>query len=484
MQKHNRKYYIYFGSAVLVIALVFGAGVTAWMGSGALWAAQDAQDTPGQLVNTVSAGQAEIAALAPTQDLLSRLYDETAPSVVSVQVTLSPSAAAIPGLPDGFPFGGEEDPPSGPSQPQGQGSGFIFDMDGHIVTNNHVVDNAESVVVYFHNGMWADAEVVATDPQADLAVLKVDPPEGVEWKPLPLASPEALLPGYYVIAFGSPFGLDETMTLGVVSAVGRSMPTGDAAGSSRYSLPDVVQTDTAINPGNSGGPLLNLKGEVVGINFAINSTAGSNSGVGFAIPVAVVEKVAPALIENGKFDYAYLGIAGQTITKPVAEEKELADNTLGVIVGEVVSSGPASQAGVQADDIIVGIDDAPVTQFEDLISFLFNSTEPGSEITLSVLRGDDTLTLDVTLGERPEAVAEQTGDDGESDAEITIAEAIKIAKEAVGDAELMASIESANAKRAELDGQDVWIVTLSGDDKAATVTVDAISGEVIELDVQ
>ena len=155
----------------------------------------------------------------------------------------------------------------------------------------------------------------------------------------------------------------------------------------------MIQTDTAINPGNSGGPLLNLNGEVVGVNFAINSLAGSNSGVGFAIPVSVVQKVAPALIADGKFDYSYLGIAGQTINHPVAAEKELADNTLGVLVAEVVGSGPAGEAGVQADDIIVAIDDAPVTQFEDLISYLFHEAGPGSEITLDVLRGDETLTL-------------------------------------------------------------------------------------------
>lgn len=487
MDSTKKRYTVYFGAAILILALVFGAGATQWMSSNTLWAAQDTQNAPTQLVTNPPAAMAEIAALTPSQGLLSGLYADTAPSVVSIQVTLSPSAAMIPGLPEGFPFGepfgGEDGEPSVPQVPQGQGSGFIFDMNGHIVTNNHVVDNAVSVVVYFHNGMWADAEVVATDPQADLAVLKVDPPEGLEWKPLPLSSPDTLLPGYYVIALGSPFGLEETMTLGVISALGRSMPTGDVLGGSSYSLPDVIQTDTAINPGNSGGPLLNLNGEIVGVNFAINSTAGSNSGVGFAIPVSVVEKVVPALIENGEFEYAYLGIAGQTITAFVADEKELVDNTLGVYVAEVVDGGPADEAGMQVDDIIVGIGDAPVTQFEDLISYLFNEANPDSEITLDVLRDGDTVTVDVKLGERPEPVAERSAEDGEAE-EITIAEAIKIAKTAVSDAELMSEIDSANAKRNEVDGDDVWIVTLNGDEKSATVTVDAFSGEVVELDVQ
>lgn len=487
MDSNKNRYYIYFGAAILILALVFGAGVTAWMSSNSLWAAQDAQDVTAQLVSQEPAEMAEIAALAPTQELLSRLYQDASPSVVSIQVTLAPSELTIPGLPEGLPFGdpfgGEEGIPGIPQVPQGQGSGFIFDMDGHIVTNNHVVDGAENVVVYFHNGMWADAEVVATDPQADLAVLKVAPPEGFDWTPLPLASPETLLPGYYVIALGSPFGLEETMTLGVISAVGRSVPTGDMLGSSRYSLPDVIQTDTAINPGNSGGPLLNLMGEVVGVNFAINSTAGSNSGVGFAIPVSVVQKVVPALIEDGQFEYAYLGISGQTITAPVAEERGLADNRLGVLVAEVVPGGPADDAGVQVDDIIVAIGDAPVSKFEDLISYLFNRTAPGTEVTLSLLRGDENVDVEVTLGERPVA-AEPVADETEAEAEITIAEAIRIAKEAVSDAELMATIDSANAKRSEADGQNVWIVTLTGEDKSATVTVDAATGEVTELEVK
>lgn len=489
MQFSKKRYYIYFGSAILILALVFGAGATAWIGSGALWAAQDSQESAPQLLTSVPAERTEIAALAPSQELLSRLYQATSPSVVSIQVTVAASELSIPGMPEGLPFenpfGDEEGTPSIPQLPRlGQGSGFIYDMDGHIVTNNHVVENAESIVVYFHNGMWSDAEVVATDPQADLAVLKVTPPEGLDWQPLTLSSPDTLLPGYYVIAFGSPFGLEETMTLGVISALGRSVPVGDLTSGTRYSLPDVIQTDTAINPGNSGGPLLNLKGEVVGVNFAINSNGGSNSGVGFAIPVAVVQKVVPSLIESGTFEYAYLGVAGQTITEPVAEAQELPDNTLGVFVSEVVPGGPASDAGIEANDIIVGIGDAAVTQFEDLISYLFNEASPGTSVNLSVLRDGETLDIEVTLSERPEPTVEEPVVEGEREAEIKIADAINIAKDAVADAELITTVDSANAKLEEVDGELVWVVTLSGDDKAATVTVDAMSGEVIELSVE
>jgi 2-alkenal reductase len=346
-----------------------------------------------------------------------------------------------------------------------------------------VVKDAESITVNFANGMWADATVVATDPQADLAVIKVDAPEGLELRPLTLAPPNGLRAGYYVTALGSPFGLDETMTLGVVSALGRSVPTGEQPGATSYSLPDVVQTDTAINPGNSGGPLLNLKGEVVGVNFAINSTMGSNSGVGFAIPVSVVEKVVPALIEDGAFKYSYLGISGQTISAQIAEENGLADNVLGVLVGEAVSGGPSAEAGIQADDIIVGIGDESVRRFEDLISYLFQSTEPSQDVTLHILRDNKEMSVDVRLSERPAPkVAEPAGAGEKSD--LSIADAIKVAKAEIAESELMTSFESASAKRDTLNGKPVWIVSLSDNEKSATVTVDATSGEVLELNLE
>jgi 2-alkenal reductase len=191
----------------------------------------------------------------PDQELLAQLYDNTAPSVVNIQVLFAMSSGPEqqPQLPFEFPFPGS--PFEQPQVPQGaEGSSFIYDDLGHIVTNNHVIENAESIIVNFANGMWADAELVATDPQADLAVLKVTPPEGVDWEPLTLAKNNGLRVGHYVIALGSPFGLDETMTLGIVSAIGRSFRMGDPNAGTGYSLPDIIQTDTAINPGNSGGP--------------------------------------------------------------------------------------------------------------------------------------------------------------------------------------------------------------------------------------
>ncbi|RME60398.1 MAG: 2-alkenal reductase, partial [Caldilineae bacterium] len=231
----------------------------------------------------------------PTQELLADLYDATLPSVVNIQVTTRSAASGF-GLPD--------------APQSSEGTGWVFDDQGHIVTNNHVVEDADSILVNFSNGMWADAELVARDPQADLAVIQVEAPEGVTLRPLPLAH-TPLRVGHYVVALGSPFGLDGTMTTGIVSALGRSFRVGQDAGA-RYALPEIIQTDAAINPGNSGGPLLNLHGEVVGVNFAIRSEVRSNSGVGFAIPVAVVQRVVPALIEEGVFTYPYLGISGAT----------------------------------------------------------------------------------------------------------------------------------------------------------------------------
>lgn len=464
-----------FGTAILVTALAFGAGASQWIQPGTTFAADAQQQV---FVNEEAA--ATIAQLQPSQTLLADLYDQVAPSVVNIQVTATRSQAesafpAIPGLPFGLPEQGEDVPV------QGQGSGWIYDNEGHIVTNNHVVDGATKMTVYFSNGMWADAELVATDPAADLAVIKVTPPAGMEWTPLNLAQANSLRVGFSVIALGSPFGLQETMTAGVVSALGRSVPTDSGTGSS-YSLPDVIQTDTAINPGNSGGPLLNLAGEVVGVNFAINTTSGSNSGVGFAIPVSVVEKIVPALIADGGYEYSYLGIAGTTINDRVAEENSIEDNTLGVYVAEVVADGPASNGGVESGDVITAINDVAISHFEELISYLFASTKPGDVVTLHLLRDGEAMTVDVTVQARPEATVAEDSQAG-AQMQVTIAEAIRAAKNAVNDAELMTEIDSANAKASTLDGRPVWIVTLTGGDQTATVTVDGSTGEVLELNV-
>ncbi len=397
---------------------------------------------------------------APSQELLAQIYEQTLPSVVNIQVKTE--VAGMFGV---------------PGMAEGEGTGWVWDTEGHIVTNNHVVENAVDVLVNFYNGMWAPAEVVATDPQADLAVLKVDPPEGITLQPLPLAQ-DPVKVGYYVVALGSPFGLDGSMTLGIVSALGRSFAVGQTAGTN-YALPDIIQTDAAINPGNSGGPLLNLHGEVVGVNFAINSPVRANAGVGFAIPASIVAKVVPALIEEGFYRYPFLGIAGTTITADVAAEQDIPANTLGVFVAQVVRGGPADEAGVRVGDIITAIDDVPVRSFEDLISYLINETQPGDKVQLKVLRNGRERTLEVTLGERPreEVGQPQAG-------RISAARAIEIAIDAVEAAGIdRDEIRGVSVESSTRRGQPVWIVTLTTRTQEATVMVDAESGEVLDLEI-
>jgi len=403
-----------FGVAVLIIALAFGVGANQWLKGGESRAADVQQtnalsattalSTTGTLTTTammaVNQQAAEqVAQVDPTQMILANLYDQIAPSVVNIQVTANASAEQ-----QGQGFGSNQ------GLVQGEGSGWIFDNDGHIVTNNHVAGDAITMTVYFANGMWAPAKLVAADPAADLAVIQVTPPQGVVWKPLTMAAANALRVGFTVAAIGSPFGLQETMTAGIVSALGRSVPTGSSQdNTSSYSLPDIIQTDTAINPGNSGGPLLNMQGEVVGVNFAINSTSGSNSGVGFAIPISVVQKIVPALIANGKYDYSYLGLAGVNVNSDVAAQFNLQGTPQGVYVAQVVEGGPAAQAGVKEGDILTGINNQAITDFEQVISYLLNNTKPGDTVTLNLLRGGQASTVQVKLGARPSAQVAQQG---------------------------------------------------------------------------
>lgn len=487
MKTRRRNFLI--GSAA---ALTLASGLL--LGRHEPWSEAYASTQPPALVAPapVTAAQQSVAAIAPSQEALSQLYDELSPSVVNIQVTItSPQQASSQSSPFPFPFPfgnqpfGQGDGQQAPQQAQAEGTGFVYDNDGHIVTNNHVVAEADpdNIVVNFSNGEWAMAKLIATDPQADLAVIQVTPPSDMTLKPLKIAAADSLRVGYSVIAIGSPFGLDETMTTGIVSALGRSMPTNESTtGTPTYSLPDLIQTDAAINPGNSGGPLLNLNGEVVGVNFAINSPVRANSGVGFAIPASVVAKVVPALIQDGAYHYAYLGIAGGTITAQVAQERKLDENVLGVYVSSVSQQGPAGKAGLQADDIVTGINDQPVHRFEDLLSYLFNNAAPDQQVTLHILRNGKEMTLDVTLGERP-SESDQASSQAPGET-ISVGTAIKIAKQAVTDAGLMTTIDSASVSQDLQQGQPLWVVSLSGNGKSATVTIDAVSGDVLDLTVQ
>lgn len=298
---------------------------------------------------------------------------------------------------------------------EAEGSGFLIDDKGHIVTNNHVVENAEFIEVTFTDGSTLEAEVVGTDVDSELAVIKVDRiPEGV--RPLQLGDSSQIEVGQRAIAIGNPFGLNSTLTVGVISARGRTMPTRIARQGGSFSVGDVIQTDVAINPGNSGGPLFNSAGEVIGVNTAIRSEGGSFEGVSFAIPSNMVKRVATALIERGRYEHPYLGIQmGPSITDAVARELKL-PTTRGVTVEQVVPGGPADKAGLRAatgevrikgvdyptgGDIVVRIDDKPVSTSENIVDYLATNTQVGQTVVLTVLRDGAERQISVVLGARP-----------------------------------------------------------------------------------
>jgi 2-alkenal reductase len=353
-----------------------------------------------------------------------------------------------------------------------------------------VVEDAEEVVVVFHNGFWADADVVATDPQADLAVIQVTPPEGLEWRALPLADPQTLRVGHTVIAVGNPFGLNSTMTTGIVSALGRGHSV--QLGESNYTLPEIIQTDAAINPGNSGGPLINLHGEVVGVNFAIQSGSRSNSGVGFSIPVSILRRVVPALIQEGGFHYPFLGIQGQSINPVNAKLLELPNNQVGVYVAAVTPGGPSEAAGIVGSedngDIITAINGTPVNSFEELVGYLVTQTSPNDTVSLTVLRNGSLIDVDVVLSDRPGTPVQLTSNsdrEPQTPRQITARDAIAIAVDAIEaenllDGDIIQKVAAPN----QVDGNEVWVVDLSTETQAAKVTVDRETGEVLEIVIE
>ncbi len=306
--------------------------------------------------------------------------------------------------------------------PQSSGSGWVWDTQGHIVTNNHVVDGADQINVTFSDGVTLAADVVGTDPGSDLAVIKVDPNQ-VDLVPAEQGAMSDVKVGARAIAIGNPYGLVGTMTTGIVSALGRSLDS-DPTNAGSFSIPQVIQTDAAINPGNSGGPLLNEQGQVIGVNFQIESGTGANSGVGFAIPVNIVQRVVPSLIKNGSYQHAYLGIRGQTYSPEWAQALGLPDNVRGAYVMDVVSNGPAGKAGLRGatggdtnvvlgmdqsglaylpggGDLITAVDGQPVKSFDDLLVYLESNKSPGDKVTLTVIRASRQVEVTITLGARP-----------------------------------------------------------------------------------
>lgn len=334
------------------------------------------------------------ASMADQEKVMTSLYAHVIPGIVSIQV-LTEDGGAL-------------------------GTGFVYNSDGYIVTNQHVVQDAKKIEVDFANGYKAFAKLVGVDPDSDIGVIKVDAPSS-EVHPVPLGDSSQLQVGQTVIAIGNPFGLSGTMTTGIVSALGRTLQSNRSAGTSGFfSASDQIQTDAAINPGNSGGPLFNLNGEVIGINRAVRTDASTstgepvNSGIGFAIAINIVKRVVPEIIKNGKYDYPYMGISSNDqLTLDEINALGL-KNMTGAYITTVVANGPADKAGLIAGtkdvglvnlkgggDLIVAVDGHPVKVFNDLLSYLVNNKAPGDTITLTVMRGSEKVDVEIKLAKRP-----------------------------------------------------------------------------------
>ena len=291
------------------------------------------------------------------------------------------------------------------------GSGFVYDIFGHTITNAHVIQNATKVTVTFLDGNQYNAEIIGADKFTDIAVIKVNEKPRL-LHPLDIGDSSDLLVGEQVAAIGNPFGLSGSMTSGIVSQLGRLMYSPDPG----FSIPDVIQTDAAINPGNSGGPLLNMKGEVIGINTAIRSSTGEFTGVGFAVPSNTIKKIVPSLIEEGKYHNPWMGITGIDIDPDLAKIRELG-NAKGFLVVTVIDGHPADDAGLQGvsktveidgkeypidGDIIISVDGKEVRKINDLLVHLQREKSVGDEMILGVLRDGDLMHLTLTLAERPD----------------------------------------------------------------------------------
>ncbi len=384
-------------------------------------AVEETSTTPTEETSEETPSLADAQAIVAAQEtVLSHIYETVLPSVVHIRVVQkveqSPEVPSwgfgFPGIP-GFPY----PYPGIPRTPQefyrrGEGSGFVWDKEGHIVTNNHVVEDADRVEVVFADHSVAEAEVLGTDPDSDLAVIKVDVP-AERLKPVTLGDSDALKVGQMAIAIGNPFGQEFTMTSGIISALGRTIRSG----ASPFSIPEVIQTDAAINPGNSGGPLLDRMGRVIGINAMIISRSGANAGIGFAIPINIAKMVVPDLIEKGTYEYAWLGITGANLVPEVAELMGLPKDTHGALVINVAKDSPADKAGLRGSDktlkvegaeyqfggdVIISINGQPVKGMDDLIAYLVKNTRPGDKVTLEVIRAKGQREkLTVTLEPRP-----------------------------------------------------------------------------------
>jgi len=346
--------------ASLLAAACLGAG-----GGAVAYATLSGSDT---VVKQVTVKQAESVASSSAPLSVNQIYRKANRGVVEITVTTSGG--------DNSPFGG-----GGGGTAQAQGSGWVYDSDGHIVTNDHVVDGAKSISVRFWNGKTYSASVVGTDQSTDLAVIKVDAPSS-ELHPLQVGDSSALQVGDGVVAIGSPFGLEGTVTSGIVSALHRAITAPN-----NFTINDSIQTDAAINHGNSGGPLLNVQGQVIGVNAQIKSDSNGNEGVGFSIPSNTVRSIASQLISSGKVEHAYLGVS---IDATAAAAR----------IAEIRPSTPAAGAGLKAGDVVVEVDGKAISSGDDLTRVI-DAHKPGDKISVTYKRGGSEHTVSLTLATRP-----------------------------------------------------------------------------------
>ena len=331
---------------------------------------------------------ATLETIYPENLSLIEIFEKSEPGVVRVNVQRAESIEGVGGV----------------------GSGFVFDKKGHIITNAHVVDNARKVVVTFLDGRSYNANIIGSDDYTDIAVIKVDA-DLSDLQPLSIGDSSNLKVGEQIAAIGNPFGLSGSMTSGIVSQLGRLLPSGGAG----YSIPDIIQTDAAINPGNSGGPLLNMRGEVVGINTAIQSATGEFTGVGFAVPSQTVAKIVPILINKGEYKHPWIGISGTDIEPDLAKVLKLTD-AVGFLVVTVIKDSPADKAGIIGSakvmetetgryaiggDIILSVDGKEVRQIDDILIHLQRAKSVGDEMILEILRDGRTTNVTIILQERP-----------------------------------------------------------------------------------
>ena len=365
----------------LIVAAVFAGGA---LGSGLVYQQMDQEI---DRINDEIAEQSstQIKYINGSEAGLSALYQKVDPSVVIVNARGNEAS---------------------------QGSGFIYSKNGYIITNEHVIDNANNIQIRFSDETTRQAEIIGEDPYTDLAVLKVDK-SGL--KPLQLANSTEVKPGQKAIAMGGPFGLGNSLTAGYISQVGRSLPVQEI-GLEGFRIRDVIQTDAAINPGNSGGPLLNREGEVIGVNTAIETNTGTFSGIGFAVPSNTVKRVAPQIIEQGEAGHPWIGVRGTNVNQEIADAMNL-NSTQGFLVMNTSENGPAEEAGIRpgnrtietergiytvGGDVIIGINGQEMNNLEDVLQYLAREAEVGEEITITVLRNGEEVEVPLTLADRPE----------------------------------------------------------------------------------